>query len=255
MTQPQPPVPQPPVTDVAVGGGTALVITAAEAAFTVAVVTAFAAWLAEVTAALFAVLPINPSLIWSLIPSWQRHVRKLMRDLESIAQQGWEAAERELNTGIPFDVTNPVLQDQLRRTRNFMVNTPDEVYRMILKVLDQHAGDLGAQERAVRNVLDVTGTENWTARARTVAVTEVNRAFHFGSLALAMQAPGTVVKKWIAKEDRATRPTHAAADNQTRPVMQPFLVGVSALMAPGDPSGPPHEVINCRCKLSYLRRL
>lgn len=249
MTQPQ------PVTDVAVGGGTAAAVLAAEAAFTTAVLAAYTAWLAEVAALLFAVLPINPSLIWSLQPSWDRRVSELMTDLESIARMGWEAADRELDTGLPFDVTNPVVQDQLRRTRNFMVQTPDEVYRMILQVLDENAGDPAAQQRAVRNVLDISGTVNWPARARTVAVTEVNRAFHFGSLALAMQAPGRIVKKWIAKDDRATRPAHANADNQIKPVMQPFIVGGEQLMAPGDPSGSAWNVISCRCELSYRRRL
>jgi len=246
--------PQPPVTDVGVGAGTTFSIIALEAAFTAAVLAAYTAWLAEVLALLFQVLPINPGLIWSLQPSWNRHVRVLMRDLENIARMGWEAANRDLNTAMPFNVTNPVLQDQLRRTQNFMVDTPDEVYRMVLQVLNQHAGDQAQQIRAVQQILDVTGTVNWPARAKTVAVTEVNRAFHFGSLALAMQAPGAVVKKWIAKDDRATRPAHAAADNQKQPVMQPFIVGGEPLMAPGDPSGSAWNVISCRCELRYLRR-
>lgn len=225
-----------------------------EALFAAAVLAAYAAWLKRVSTALLAVLPINPAIIWSLIPDWNRRVDELMRDLEGIARMGWEAADRELNTGVAFDVTNPVLQDQLRRTRNLMIQTPDEVYRMILQVLDKHAGDPASQQRAVSNILDITGTVNWPARARTVAVTEVNRAFHYGSLALAMQARGRIVKKWIAKEDKSTRPAHANADNQIRPVMQPFWVGGEALMAPGDPSASAWNVIQCRCKLSYSRR-
>lgn len=224
-----------------------------EAAFAAAVLAAFTTWFARVSSVLFAVLPINPVIIWSLVPGWNREVQKLVRDLEKIARMGWDAAAADLGVKSKFDLTNPVLQNQLRRTRNLMVRTPDEVYRMILHVLDVHAGDQAAQQRAVENVLDVTGTVNWPARAKTVAVTEVHRAYNFGSLAAAMNVGRGVRKTWNAKEDKATRPTHSAADGQTVPVFQAFQVGLSSLMAPGDPDGPAHEVINCRCKLSYLR--
>lgn len=549
MTQPQ--VAENPV---GIGAFTSTIVL--EELFAAAVLAAYTAWLAEVAKLMLGLLPADPNIIWSLVPSWQRRTRQLMKDLENIARMGWEAAARDLGVDAPYDVTNPVLQDQLRRTRNFLVHTPDDVYTMILRVLDEHAGDPAAQTRAVEDVLNVTGTVNWPARAKTVAVTEclphdalvsganvvaayrrwyegdmvtvltqdghrftgtpnhpmltqrgwvglgllthqdclvaydgnvdepvvplnpdvqaapatiaqvfdavkavgvvsriagrkpdfhgdgqqgdvdvlcscgslrfgsfadlseavqdngfegpdftqallaassrflrtfdwpdgisfagcscldsiccqqpgndvpaaaelvadflgasaipvkgndnfglqgasdglyvnpltgtdvaldailtenrvdlvcgesqpgryghaaqaafikfsdvidistspfsghvynlstvqgyfaanglvtgnTHRAFNFGSLALAMQVPGNIIKKWNAKEDRATRPTHAEADGQQRPVFQPFQVGMSALMAPGDPSGPAHEVINCRCKLSYSRR-
>lgn len=245
MTQPS---------QVDVGAGTAAALLAAETTFTAAMLAAYASWLAEVSALIFAVLPINPSLIWSLQPSWERHVDSLIRQLGNVARMGWENAAGQLGFDAPFDITNPVLQDQLARTRNFMVQTPDEVYRMILLALDENAGNPAAQEAAVHNILSITGTANWTSRAKTVSVTEVNRTFHMGSLALAMQAPGAVVKKWIAKEDKATRPAHAAADNQLRPVMQPFIVGGEPLMAPGDPAGSAWNLISCRCALNYARR-
>ena len=211
MTQPQ--VAENPV---GVGAFTSTIVL--EELFAAAVLAAYTAWLAEVAKLMLGLLPVDPNVIWSLVPSWQWRTRQLMKDLENIARLGWEAAARDLGVDAPYDVTNPVLQDQLRRTRNFLVHTPDDVYTMILRVLDEHAGDPAAQTRAVENVLQVTGTVNWPARAKTVAVTEVNRAFHFGSLALAMQVQGRVVKQWIAKEDRATRPTHAEADGQQRQI-------------------------------------
>lgn len=231
-------------------------ISAAELAIAAFITAAITRWLAKVSAALFAGPFINPVTIWSLVPAWEREVDGLITLLAKIAESGWNAAARDLQgEGVipPFDVSNAVVQDQLRRTRNFMVDTPNEVYRMVLSVLDKNAGDKLAQQAAVRNILDITGTVNWPARAKTVAVTEVNRAFHFGSLALAMQTPGIIVKKWIARDDPSTRPTHAAADNQQQNVFQPFLVGLSLLMAPSDPAGPAHEVISCRCKAKYFK--
>lgn len=229
-------------------------VLAAEAAFTIAVLAAYAAWLSELSATIFSALPLNPAIVWSLVPRWNNQVRELMRDLEAIAKTGWEDAAAQLGLDTPFDITNPVVQDQLRRTRNFMTQTPDEVYRMIIRVLDEFPGDQAAQERAVENILDITGTVNWPARAKTVAVTEVHRAFNFGSLAAAMNVGRGVTKRWDSKDDAATRPAHTRADGQTRPVFQAFIVGGEALQAPGDPAGSAWNVIQCRCKLSYLRR-
>jgi HK97 family phage portal protein len=54
-------------------------------------------------------------------------------------------------------------------------------------------------------------------------------------------------KTWNSEHDERTRHTHLAADGQTKPAHMPFIVGKARLMAPGDPTGPVEEVINCRC--------
>jgi uncharacterized protein with gpF-like domain len=45
---------------------------------------------------------------------------------------------------------------------------------------------------------------------------------------------------------------HAAADGQIVGMEDPFAVGESFLMYPGDPNAPPEEVVNCRCVLGYI---
>jgi 2'-5' RNA ligase len=61
----------------------------------------------------------------------------------------------------------------------------------------------------------------------------------------------TMTKTWLATNDPRTRPTHRAADGQTVPLLDAFVVGGFPLMVPGDPIGPPGEIIGCRCSLSY----
>lgn len=58
-------------------------------------------------------------------------------------------------------------------------------------------------------------------------------------------ADGIVVHN--STEDNRTRPTHQAADLQRVPLGTPFQVGGFELRFPGDPMGPPQEVIQCRC--------
>ena len=55
-----------------------------------------------------------------------------------------------------------------------------------------------------------------------------------------------VLKQWDATMDSSTRESHVAVDGEIRELDKPFSNG---LMFPGDPSGGPAEVINCRCAL------
>lgn len=254
MTQPVPPPEE--LDDGLSSGQVNALLVAAEAAIAAAVYAAYTTWLAEVAAKVlagfvkFGIAP-DPAAVWATVPSWISKVDFLITDLMGIARQGWQDAANTMGVDVPFNPTDPILQDTLQRTRNFMVRTPDEVYRMILRAIDAHPGDINAQAQAVQNVLDATGTEDWRNRAQTVAVTEVHRAWNMGGFALAARFSGT--KEWIAKDDSATRPGHRRADGQIVPIMQPFIVSEQALMFPGDPAGSAWNVVNCRCKPRFRR--
>ncbi len=60
-----------------------------------------------------------------------------------------------------------------------------------------------------------------------------------------------VVKQWSAFLDDRTRESHWNIHHQIREIEEPFSNG---LMFPGDPSGRPEEVINCRCALLQRAR-
>lgn len=255
-------------TETGIGAGTvAAVLTAAEVAITAYVLAAYTKWLASVATAVlggflrFGISP-DPGAIWSTVPLWERQIDGLINRLIQIARAGWLEAGRQLGLELPFDPQDPLLHDQLQRTRNLMVRTPDEVYRQIISVLGETisaGGTVQDQVAAVRHVLDVTGTENWPARAKTVAVTEVHRAWNFGALAASMriqrsEATVDILKRWEARDDSKTRPAHNRADGQTVMIYQPFIVDREPLMMPGDPGGRPDNVINCRCKPLFSRR-
>ena len=242
-------------------------LAAAEAAIAAYVLAAYTRWLASVVKAVlggflrFGIAP-DPGAIWSTVPFWERQVDELVDKLRLIARAGWIEAGRQLGVDLRYEPDDPILVDQLLRTRNLLVRTPDEVYRQVIKALGESvaAGETVIdQVQRVRHVLDITGTENWPARARTVAVTEVHRAWNFGALAASMriqrsEATVMIFKRWDARDDSATRPGHKRADGQTVSIYQPFIVNMEALMAPGDPSGSPSNVINCRCKPLFSRR-
>jgi hypothetical protein len=93
------------------------------------------------------------------------------------------------------------------------------------------------------------------ARAETTLRTEMQRAFNLSTFAQqqdsAARIPG-LTKSWVATGDARTRVSHLRAHMRYKahpiPIDEPFEVGGAKLMYPGDPSGPPEETINCRCR-------
>lgn len=88
-------------------------------------------------------------------------------------------------------------------------------------------------------------------RAESIARTETVAANNMASLIQVQELGGIGTKTWLAKIDDRTRETHVHADDQTVAINRQFRVGTSTLAFPGDPSGAPGEVINCRCTLTF----
>lgn len=88
-------------------------------------------------------------------------------------------------------------------------------------------------------------------KAESIARTEAVSANNMASLIQVQELGGIGTKTWLSKIDDRTRETHRHADDQTVRISQQFHVGLSRLAFPGDPSGPPSEVFNCRCTLTY----
>lgn len=113
------------------------------------------------------------------------------------------------------------------------------------------AGDnLDALTKRIESVFTVKGHDRARMIARTGSVAALNKSALDYAQSL---PPGTVGRKeWLAHHDTRTRPTHRAADGQTVPLHQPYTVGGTLMMYPGDPAAPPDEVCNCRCAQLFL---
>ena len=86
-------------------------------------------------------------------------------------------------------------------------------------------------------------------RAARTAVTGAQNAGRQDSYDAAVRMGIEMEKQWLATLDGRTRRDHAVADGQTVAEDKPFTVGGYELMYPGDPSGPGHEIYNCRCTM------
>ncbi|GAG68385.1 unnamed protein product, partial [marine sediment metagenome] len=108
-----------------------------------------------------------------------------------------------------------------------------ESHRTIARNIRKN-GRITTQQRAIK----IARTETHTAAVRSVDA---------GIKATRVE----MEKEWVASYDERTRVSHRAADKQKVAQDAKFIVGEIALDYPGDPSGPPATVINCRCVLLY----
>jgi hypothetical protein len=256
MTQPVPPtdVTQPPEPVVVEE------LTPVEAAFYALVLATLGAWLAAVSARILSPwnlyrLAPNPAALWSLVPDWTREVQVMGTWLrEEAAPEGWDRwfDERGGDLDIPFPSTNAYVAAHIALVENYLVRIPEEVFNLVMAdVVDGHNAGESFEEIAARieDTLNLTGSENWPARARVIAVTEVNGTANAGWLAAAIRTEEllgvTQWKKWLQSHDRAVRDAHRI--EQKRPVREPFFVGGEYLMVPGAKNGSPENVIACRC--------
>lgn len=235
-----------------------------EDAFYALVLAELTTWLASVSAAVLRPWHLwkqapSPANLWETVPAWTRAVdTRLIPWLRSqAAPYGFRRFERNENVSLPsLQPFESYVQAHLAQVRNYLVRVPNEVFELIRRELreavDRNETVDQIAERVAR-VLNVTGSENWPSRARTIAVTEVNGAVNAGSFSAASAVERDtgrrVLKRWKSVHDPKVRHTHREADGQLRLVSEPFIVGGFPLLYPGDKNGPPEEVINCRCEM------
>ena len=95
----------------------------------------------------------------------------------------------------------------------------------------------------------------WTSQERSTNISEndTNIVFHAHEYLNAV-ASGKRSKQWLTMKDDRVRETHAEVDEVVMPIDEPFVVGDSLLMFPGDVSlgASVEEIANCRCAVTYF---
>ncbi|RKZ11061.1 phage portal protein [Candidatus Fermentibacteria bacterium] len=141
-----------------------------------------------------------------------------------------------------FNVTSDMSSWIDSRSAIFMRSINETTLKKLKK---EFAESLVAEEgrEALIGRIQTTYTGIKKSRAALIARTEVHNATQFGTMEGYKQG-GVTTKIWVAVLDSATRDTHAQVDGEEKPLDMAFSNG---LLFPGDPTGPPEEVINCRC--------
>lgn len=197
--------------------------------------------------------PPDLPAIWAMAPLWRDSVAKVVKG--EIRDAMGSAYEPLLGRGYPWD-RRPFAAQYLAEVENRLVRVPDEAYEVVAGQVQAGAAlGEGIPELAARvdNALSTTESERWPNRATVIARTEAVGALNAGRSdafrAFSDEVETDLEQVWLATDDARTRRSHAEADGQRVPLGQPFIVGGVPLMFPGDPSGPAHEVIQCRCTM------
>ena len=135
----------------------------------------------------------------------------------------------------------------LKGRENFLRDIADSVHQAIEEQLIQGIeGGETMQELADR----VRGTFNGISRGRAMVIASTETAAAYGAARQeALEQSGVEWKQWLTSGNDNVRPTHEAAEGQTRRINEPFTVGGASLMHPGDGSlgAGPEETVNCHC--------
>lgn len=200
----------------------------------------------------------------SLEKEIQREVTKLSVSNTNVIKKGikesYEGAylrtgfllETQLQTKLSYSMVNPkiiknVINNDvsgLRWVERMGRNRADFIFQMKQELSQGliQGESYTKMAKRLRDRLDVDFN-----KAVTIARTESGRAREqgaFDSMEHAAEKGVKLKKRWVSSLDGDTRDSHADLDGEVVEVDQPFSNG---LMYPGDPAGPPEEVINCRC--------
>jgi hypothetical protein len=197
---------------------------------------------------------IDLTAVWSMEPRWRELVDLIIRG--EIFKAVSLAFRKIFGPDYPVD-QRPAVNRYFTEVRNRLVRVPDEVYDLVAGEVTAGANvgeSIPKLKGRVNNVLSTTGSERWPNRATVIARTETIGALNFGRWesfqAIVDDEPDVEFQKmWLATDDTRTRRTHRKADGQRVPVGSRFNVGEFELSFPGDPTGPPQEVIQCRCTM------
>jgi len=217
----------------------ALTLTASEFADAVAAST-------ELVAAAFSVSRIKDM--------WTRRVPGLVRRLRSLAgRSALETAEELDETAPAPEELNQQLATYLEATTLLLDAVGDRLATDATQALATGvgAGDTLAELKArMIAVFNDAGAQLGPVRAQRIAQTESTRAWNAGALAAAQVLTGPdrpLVKQWLTRNDERVRQAHRDANGQLQLLDEPFDVGGTPMMYPGDPSAPADLTVQCRC--------
>lgn len=139
-----------------------------------------------------------------------------------------------------------------KKIKNIAKTTERDIRSLIVDAFTQGA----PESEVIKAGLKARALSSY--RADTIARTETHAAAAYASRQtvqnIASNAGLTLEKKWMPTLDERTRPAHMEMANSDYIAMDSqFYVGGEYLEYPGDPSGSPENVINCRC--TELRRV
>jgi SPP1 gp7 family putative phage head morphogenesis protein len=208
-------------------------------------------------------LAADEALLSAMLLDYAEWVEKLAEKIRVPLKDVLEASADDiaLEIGGPsFNGEDPWAKEFLRSQRIKLaegVNSTlaKKVKQVLVDVFEQRPYDMISMQEHVRAALPELRDSlrkafaSRSARAATIAHTEVNRAASSARFE-SMRREGVTEHQWVTSGDEQVRDraphSHKELDGAIRPVGESFREG-RLLRYPLDPEGAPQDVINCRC--------
>jgi SPP1 gp7 family putative phage head morphogenesis protein len=187
----------------------------------------------------------DQSYLFDLQFSKGKLVRMTAPLYDAAIQRGGTSVLSEIGADAAFDRLAPNVAAKLAELTHKIKRIDDTVEKQLRESLVEglRGGEgISQLSKRVEDVMDVA-----RSRAAAIARTETGAAFTGGRVEGARQA-GITKMEWLSARDSVVRDSHGTGpdgvDGDTAGLDETFKNG---LRYPCDPSGPPEEIINCRC--------
>jgi hypothetical protein len=195
-------------------------------------------------------LPPDPSALAGAGQAW---LEEMTVHLMPAAGQVYEAGVVDAGGNIDLIRVDQLKDEYLAQLPNRLVGVPDSAWQQVTDTVAQLSGE-GASIPVIRDAIEaLLGERAWTDRAVTIARTETIGAYNAGTLTAWLTAEQALEERldkvWVSTHDQRTRHDHRDADGQRVALDGVFMVGGQSMRFPGDPAGPPGQVVNCRCTM------
>jgi hypothetical protein len=177
---------------------------------------------------------------------WDSNYAKKITPLYSdIADDAISNLSKELD-GLKFikdadEIVISIIEKRLPKAVKINETTRNELREVLLKASKDNL-TVEDTARAINDYFGING-EIGNARALKIARTETASASNTARFEV-MKAEGIEKHEWICQLLPSSRASHVDLDGEIQSIGDPFSNG---LVAPGDPSGAPEEVIECLC--------
>lgn len=145
----------------------------------------------------------------------------------------------------PWDTgcLNWINQNAASKVANITATTEKVIKKLVYETFEQNKDTSYLAEALEQH------TSFGKTRSLRIARTEIVAASNAGSKYAMDQTGMQYYKIWVSARDARVRKTHASADGQEVEADEPFVIGGSKLLFPGDSSmgAAAKEIVNCRC--------
>lgn len=143
------------------------------------------------------------------------------------------------------DLDSEFMDDLLASRADVLLDTPQSIHDQIGEAITKAVADQPSLNELIGRIKkEFHDIES--SRALLIAKTEAQALYGAVQMFL-MRSSKRTMKRWQSMDDEKVRDSHNEAEDEGPiPLEQKFSNG---LMFPGDPTGGPEEVCNCRCVL------